>query len=393
MVWIIRKGRVIHMLKLDKHPYFKEYIDPESDVKSYFLTKKVAQLQQNFYFTDSSLTTDGKYLWIRCLNPPAQCQNLAVISMDEANPFIRNFPGAGCNRGLPSIIPGTHDVLFGEDLSIYRVNVEGDIQKVITLDKDFLNFRNPQKIMTHASLSCDGKYIILDIEMADKTYIATGNLQTGEFKVIHKFGRCYDHAMFSPNDPNLIMLDQDWWRDWHTGEYFGIDNRIWLMDIRGPRFESLLPNRWYGHDDSEIAHDFWSKDGKICWVDYAHGAFECDIDTREVTHVWKRPLCHCHTTADRQYWCGDETPYAWKERPCKVLFYDRESQKEIDIFSALPCPKVERNDNYHLDPHPSFTDDGEYIISTVTLLDGNADVAITPVRELIKKCRENGIRV
>ena len=83
------------MLDLKNHPYFTEYEDPKTGVKSYILTERVGYAQQHFYFTNTSLTPDGKYLWIRCINPPALVCNLAVVSLDPENPFIRNFPGAG----------------------------------------------------------------------------------------------------------------------------------------------------------------------------------------------------------------------------------------------------------------------------------------------------------
>lgn len=382
------------MLNLEKHPYFKEYIDPESGVKSYFLTEKVGALQQHFYFSECSLTDDGKYLWIRVSNPPAQFLHLAVVSMDPDNPFIRSFPAAGTAKGgCKAIFPGTTDAIFAEDSAIYRVTVEGKITKILELDPDFVKNRVVRRMFTHASISCDKKYIVLDMCIADIWYIGLGNLETGEVTILDSAGRCYDHAQFSPNKPDLFLIDQDWWRDWHSGEYMPIHNRIWLMNTEGTMFEPLLPQAWYGRDGSEICHDFWSKDGKLCWIDYRYGAFECDVDTREITHVWKRPTCHAHTTFDRQFWCADQTPYNWAKEPCKVLFYDRKTNKEIDIFSALPNPKTKRGGIYHLDPHPAFTTDDKYIISTVTLLDGSADVAITPVEPLIELCREKGTPV
>lgn len=380
------------MLDLARHPYFEEYIDEQSGVKSYILKKREGILQQHFYFINSSLTDDGKYLWIFCSFPPAKFRTLAVISMDSDNPFFRTIPAAGFSlRGsCPCIIPGTHDVLYGEEGILYRVNVDGEVTKVLELDAELINFRKVDHLMTHASLSADRKYIILDAWMDNKTYVATGNLETGEVKLIHKMGRYYDHAQFSPIHQDLFIIDQDWWRDSHTGEYFTFDNRIWLMDTKGTRFEPLLQKSWFKHDGTEVCHDFWSKDGLVCWTDYLNGVFECDVETREVTHVWKRPLCHSHTNADRSLWCADESPYKWTHTPCKVIFFDRKSGKDIDIFSAMPYPEIRSDRFYHIDPHPSFTNDGEYIISTTTVCDGNVDIAITPVKPLVELCREKG---
>ena len=93
------------MINLDKHPYFTKYTDPKSGVVSYVLTERVGSLQQHFYFSEKSVTNDGKYLWIRCANPPSWFQTLAVVSLDADNPFIRHFPHAGIFGGNPIITP------------------------------------------------------------------------------------------------------------------------------------------------------------------------------------------------------------------------------------------------------------------------------------------------
>ena len=166
------------------------------------------------------------------------------------------------------------------------------------------------------------------------------------------------------------------------------------MTADGKRMEPLIPTSFFEHDGSMLCHDFWALDGTLCYVDFNKGAFECDVNSREFIHVWKRPVCHAHTNYDRSLWVADQTPYEWENTPCRVIFYDRKTDKEIDVFSALPYPSMPmRNGCYHIDPHPAFSDDGEYIISTVTVNDGNVDVAITPVEPLLELCRKNGRKV
>jgi len=162
------------MIDLANHPYFKEYIDEKTGVKSYFLKEKVSQMHQHFYFCNTSLTFDSKYLWIRCLNAPAQIQSLAVVSLDTKEPFIRQFQGAGFSNlgNLPSIIPGTHDVIFAEGSSVYKVDIDGNIEELLTLSNDITRGRSVYKLFTHATLSCDKKLLAMDIMIADKTYMA-----------------------------------------------------------------------------------------------------------------------------------------------------------------------------------------------------------------------------
>ena len=82
------------MYDLSKHPYFTEYTDEKSGVKSYVLTERVAELQQQLYFTQQSVTPDGKYLWVVCSFPPAKYHSMALVSLDPENPFMRHFPHA-----------------------------------------------------------------------------------------------------------------------------------------------------------------------------------------------------------------------------------------------------------------------------------------------------------
>ncbi|MBQ8321688.1 MAG: hypothetical protein IJX92_04920 [Clostridia bacterium] len=381
------------MYDLSRHPYFTPYTDKKSGVTSYVLTERVGTLQKHFYFAQPSVTSDGKYLFVTCCNPPARYSTLALVSLDPDNPFIRHFPNASpdTNGSLPCIDPEGDGVYYGCYDTVWHLSLDGELKKVITLTPEFTHNRPVQRLFTHASISCDNKYIALDMQIGGIFYVALGDIKTGAIKLLNKLGNMHDHAMFSPKDPNLFLIDQDWWRDMHTGEYMPINQRIWLMNTEGTRFEPLMPKEFYGRSETESAHDYWSADGLVCWTDYFNGAFECDIETREVTHVWKRPLCHSHSSADRQMLVGDESPYKWKTTPCRTIFYDRATNKEIDIFSALPYPDVDRY--YHVDPHPQFCAGDSMIVSTTTVMDGRVDVAITPTAPLLEKCRKEGTEV
>lgn len=379
------------MFDLSRHPYFTEYIDPKSKVKSYVLTEKIAPLQQHFYFAQPSVTEDGKYLWLYCAYPPATYMVLAVVSLDPDNPFYRVFPHAARveDGGYPCITPEGDGVYFGAGNTLYKLDVEGNLTKILTVGNDILQNRKITRLFTHASISPDNKYIALDMIIGNKWYMAIGDIHTGEIKMLNKYGRCYDHAMFSPKDPNLILLDQDWWRDADTVEYFPINNRMWLLTTDGKSFQPALKNSFYWHDGTEIAHDYWSGDGHLCWADYPNGAYELDEETGQSVCVWKRPVCHSHCTHHREYFVADQSPYIWKNTPCRVLFFDRKTNKEVDIFSALPYLEILGNRWFHSDPHPQFCAKDSMVVATVTVF-GAITVAITDIEELKTKCQENG---
>ncbi len=189
---------------------------------------------------------------------------------------------------------------------------------------EFEKKRIPNRVLTHVSISKDRKMIALDTFSGDKSNVAVGYLETGEKKTFFRTAGIYNHAMFSPTENSLMLLEQDGWTDLYSDEHFVFLNRMWLLDVEKETFEAVIPNSWFAHG-SKIAHDFWALDGTLCYIDYDKGAYECDVKTGEHTHMWKRPVCHSHTNYDRSMWVADQTPYQWKDIPCRVIFYDRET--------------------------------------------------------------------
>ena len=381
------------MFDLSRHPYFEEHTDAKSGVKSHILKKRVAAIQQALYFIKmGGITTDGKYMWFRCIEPPSRMIRYAVLCLDPDAPSITVLNNVTKDTSLLSPIPDTHSALFAVHNKVYQTDTSGNVKEILKVSDELIHGRYIERISTHLSLNSTRELFTLDMNIGSKAYVAVGKYHTGEVKVIQKYERHYNHAQFSPTDPNLMIVDQDGHNDIITGERFNIEQRIWLMDVDGTRLEPVDPLNWYDHNNSSPNHDFWSQDGFVCWPDLRDDkVYEYNPQTREKTVAWKKRMCHCHTL-DRKLWVGDASPYEWNEKPCKVIFFDRESGREIDIFSSLPAPICDRG-VYHLDPHPSFSPDGNFIVSTTTVNGGNPEIAITPVDSLLKKCRESGRKI
>jgi hypothetical protein len=315
-----------------------------------------------------------------------------VLSLDPDNPFIHHFPTTEFTSASPMVAPEGDAVYFssGGDIgfgtqgtSIWRMKIGEEPKRVCTLDVKFINRRTVTRLATHLTMSADKRYFLVDGAFIGHWFIGIADIQTGEIKILKEFKNHYNHAQFSPIDPNLFLLAQDWWFDQTSGEVFFLDNRIWLMNTDNTIFEPLRPMDYYGHG-TESTHEWWSKDGLICWIDYKKGAFECDVKTRKTTNVWQEPLCHGHCNNDRTLWVADQSPYFWRgtpSRPCEVKFLNRASGKIIDIVTAMPKPNQPR-DAYHIDPHPQFSPQNNWIVYTTTVR-GQVDVALTPVKQLV----------
>ncbi len=367
---------------LDRHPYFERVVDPASGVPSYILIKHVAPIQQTFYFTNACVSRDEKWLWFYAAFPPSLYRTLGLVSLDPDHPVIRYFQNAEYSGGSPMIAPDGNGIYYTLGFSIYHMNNEGDINLVASLDEKWINNRPVGGISTHLTLSADGRYLLLDGQVGHLWFVGTAEIATGKVRILKEFAGHHNHSQFSPVDPDLFLICEDWWRDRATGQYMPIDHRIWLMDIHQTRYEPLRPKDWFWHG-TEASHEWWSQEGKICWVDYKAGAYECDINIGEAVNVWPGPLCHAHCNADASLWCADQTPYEWDQRPCDVRLFERATGRVLNIAS-LPkpaiCPAQPRL--YHPDPHPQFSPRGTWVVYTTTVR-GSLDVALCPVAEAL----------
>ena len=368
------------MHDLSKHPYFEPWQDPITGVESFVLTERAAPVQQSFYFTNSSVSADEQWLWFYAAFPPNRQRALAVVCLDPANPVIEYYPQAGFSAASPMVAPEGNAAYFCMSNGVYKLDLTGEVQTICTVPDDYIGHRQFNRIATHLTMSADSKYFLLDGDLGNLWWVGAGDIETGEVRVLREFGLHHNHAQFSPTDPDLFLIPQDWWKDKVTGQHFRMNHRLWLMNVGQTRFEPVCPKDWYDAN-ARASHEWWSKDGMVCWNDYTKGTHECDPYTLEVTHVWKRELCHAHCSADRRYWCADESPYKWATQPVEILFYDRQTQLETAIVSAMPEPPIHRN-TYHLDPHPQFSPADSWVVYTTTVR-GAVDVALSPVQGLI----------
>ena len=298
----------------------------------------------------------------------------------SGQPVYPSFSAVGVSRRYTDGHPEGDAAYFCSRSSVWRIDKEGQTEVLCTLSEEFIDNRQLHKLATHLSTSADGRYFLLDGILGNQWFVGLGDPKTGEVEIIKELGRQHNHGLFSPHDPELFLIAQDHWRDRITGRFLPYDHRIWLMDIHNSRFEPLRPADYHEHV-TNASHEWWSTDGKICWIDYETGAYECDVETREMTNVWPGALCHGHCDRERKYWCADESPYKWDDKPCEVRFLDRSSGKVVNIVSSMAPPPYPRR-WYHTDPHPQFSP-GDTWIDYTTTVRGQIDVAIVPVEGVL----------
>lgn len=367
---------------LASHPYFTPWTDPVSNVVSYILTERVAPVQMVIYFVNPCISNDEKWLWFACGYPPSPLRRLGVVSLDPNNLFIRVFQEATFQFSSPLISDSGDACMFCSENSVYEVNIRGEVRKIVELPAEFLNNRVINRVATHLTKSADNKYLLLDSAFAaDRWFVALGEIATGKVEILKEWTHHMNHGQFSPVDPDLFIISQDLWNDQISGQQYMFDKRIWLMDTRRTIYEPIRPKDWFQHG-TDTCHEWWDRQGRVCWVDYKRGLFRMDLKTQTLEHMWERPLCHGHCDPTGQYWCCDDFPYRWAQKPVEVAFYDSATRREVKIATALPKPDLPRRP-FHVDPHPHFSPKGTYV-AYMTTVHNRLDVALTPVASLLK---------
>ena len=366
---------------LDQHPLFTRWEDPESGVVNYVLSERLAPIQRALYFATPSISSDGKWLWFVTIFPPSSYSLMAVVSLDPDNPQIRSFPHAACSHN-PLVTGEGGAVYVPINRSIYRLDPEGNMNLVFEMPPEILEKRRLFRLVTDLTMSCDGKYLLLDSWIGERTLISVVELATGELTPIKWLDRDLHHSQFSLHDPTLFMLGESPWMHPITGVKTPIDRRMWVMNVAGDLCEPIFDDLHFGKN-CWTCHEWWTPDGRVQWCDYETGIFEADLETRERQLIWKHPMIHGQTDPTGRFICGDHDPYKWHfDRPCGVYMYDRETGKDIALASTMPLPTAETDGSslkgFHLDPHPHFSPDSRYVVFTGTV-SGRTDVMLASV--------------
>lgn len=370
------------------HACFEPWTDPQSGVTSYLLSTQVAPQQQSFYFTNASLSSDGRWLWFYVSFPPNPVRTLGRVdlwSTECAEDAITYFPRSGFDSASPMVAPAGEEpgCFFTQGPSIYfqpaQASPDDAPNVVFTLPAHYIAKRRLNRLATHLTLNADGRYFLLDGEVGNHWFVGLAHRVSGEFQLIREFANHHNHAQFHPTIPDRFLIAHDHTYDPVTGRRLHFDLRTWLMDTADTVYRPLNPQR-YCKPYVGLAHEWWLQDGRLAYVDYLHGLFFTDPDTGETEHVWQRSLCHAHADRTAKRFVADQSPYQWDEEPCTVLFYDRITGVERAIVSAMPKPPDGR-DPYHIDPHPQFCADGRWIVYTTTVR-GRVEVALCDVRSI-----------
>ena len=351
----------------------------QSGVTIYVLNRKVAPVQQSFYFTNDGMSADGRYLWFYCAFPPSgsadQGRTLGVV--DFVDHAVRHFPETQFTDASPYVDHATGDAYWGMGAHLWRRSPasNGHVEHINALPDAIIGARAVPTLATHLTRSADGKAFFADARIGLQYVFGSLPVDGSPWQEWMRFDRYHNHAQFSPTDPDTVLFAQEMHDDPLTGLTFPITNRLWLMR-RGEIPRAILKEpRW-------VSHEWWDANGRHVWCVWENETWRVDIETGEEERIaFPRRCWHSHSSRDGQMIVGDSNSGFRRGCPSTLHFMNRHTGRVITLVE-----NPERSDytgrTYHIDPHPRFCCADQYIVFTTTIL-GDVDVAIIPVSELV----------
>ncbi|MDR1279719.1 MAG: oligogalacturonate lyase family protein [Opitutaceae bacterium] len=398
---------------------FQSWKDPVSGVESFLLETRVAPFRQSFYFVNPGMSADGRFCWFYCAFPPAGSAGLgrSLAVADLVNGTVHHFPETMFSDASPMVDPLSGEVYWCSGLEVWKRSPFPDTKPSLAgrFPEKLARNRGPQKLATHLTFSADRRALNLDAAFYSEWFIGHIPLDGGEFVLWEKFDRAMDHAQFSPVDPDVQLIAEDFWVEPRTGEIRYIRNRMWLIrrgglampifpepqasvvpNVRGPNPHLVNDTASVVTDERSMhGHEWWSADGRhVCFVHYHRGVFRVDVSSLPPLppgsplppfpapeRLWASDtVSHAHMSADGRWLVADCVPGAhtgiWH-----VVFVNLETGREAEIVSHSEYPP-ESLRRYHVHPHPQFCAQDRYVCYT-TFVRGQVDVALCDVEQLV----------
>lgn len=367
---------------------FSRWTNPSNGVASFVLTKRIAPVQQSFYYTHPSFSNDGRFLWLRVGYPPRggmhSVQTLAVADLKTGE--VRAYQETQFPAESVMVDPLTAEVYWTNQFDVWkRGPLPGDDAVHVGRFPQSLAEGRLALLATHPTFSADRRTLNIDArfirnDCTPVCFIGELPLDGAPFELWKKVeGQYLDHGLFSPVDRNLQLVAHEFWQDAaRAGRVCDGSipyHRIWLAR-RGEPIEPLLKE-----PVSHSGHEWWSADGQhIYYLHYGVGVRKVSLATREEILVWPGHLSHAHCDRTGRYFVADRMDEPGNP-DCHVLFHDTVTGKSVDIVNRGPLA-AHLTRCTHLHPHPQFCLNDRYVCYTTTVHD-RVDVALAPVADLI----------
>ena len=369
------------MIDLVNSKLFTPWKNPETGVTLYLLTHKVVPVQEAFYFSNESMSRDGRYLWFYCAFPPsgtaAQGRTLGVVDFETQE--VRHFPETHFNHASPFVDPANGEVTWGMGAGLWRRGPgAGDtVEEVNSLPAEIIGARPVSRIATHLTRTADKSAFFIDAQIGLQFVFGMLPVDGGDFQPWYRFERNYNHAQISPTDANLVLFAQENHPDPITGLTFPIVNRMWTLRP-GEAPQPVLK------EPRKVTHEWWDPDGQHAWCVWGNETWKVNVFTHEEEKILFPHHCwHSHSSQAGEYIIGDSNTRFYRGCPSSVHFLNRTTHQLVKLVDNPEMPNYTGR-NYHIDPHPRFCCGDQYVVFTTTLR-GVVDLVVARTADLIQR--------
>ncbi|HSI84121.1 MAG TPA: hypothetical protein VK970_10090 [Candidatus Methylacidiphilales bacterium] len=361
---------------------FTRWRNPASGVESLILSERLAPVQKSLYYINRSFTNDGRYLWVSCMFVPkgGRLVNPVYGVVDFERDEFRLCHETQ-SPATAAVDLSTGELYWINGLDIWKRGPlpEDEPIKVNRIPLEISRHRYPEQIATHMTFSADGKSLNLDARFFRECYIGEIPLDGSPVRVWEQLPGVYNHAQFSPTDPNMILFANEYWQQNTDIPFDGSRryHRMWVIR-RGEGARPVL-NEPVTHS----GHEWWDADGRHVWyLHYGIGVKKVVVATGEETLVWSGNYSHSHSDRASRYLVSDAMADPVIS-DCHVVFYNNATGKTVEVVNRPPLdPKLVQCG--HLHPHPQFCMNDRYICHTTTVHD-RVDIALVPTDQLMER--------
>jgi len=371
---------------------FRKHVEASSGVVSYILEARIAANQQSLYFTQKSMTEDGRFIVFDVSGGERGSRKsfaLADLLKEELRPLeIRG--------SIPFLDTESAVLYWFESDGLYRLNL-----REASPEKEKLCEIPPQltaegacvlSCATHVTLTPDRSKAFMDARVDDRFIQGMLDIKTGRFEKWGEESVCVNHGQVNPVNARIALCAHETrWTDTDKVEHRirnidGVYPRLLLVEPDGKR--RIVPPM-----NNYATHERWADDGQGFYycsgTGKEFGVIYCDLATGRQRRVAPVRAAHATMTRDRRYFTYDCSVGPWY-RGCswQVGFYNASTKKEVFLYAERPAFNTKDNPSkLHPDPHPQFVCEDKYIVCTINRGDGRMDLSVTPVAPLVEATR------
>lgn len=373
--------------------HFEERIDPKSKMVGYVLKTRLGFHQQSLYFTQKSLTDDGRFLCFEVSDDDTRYyKRMAIVDFETDEVMFLNGIVRQTDNEMAYLDVQNDELWYLSNGAFYKRELLKDPQKPVLIcpvPAELTDRGRVSRMFTHLTLNAAKTKAFFDVRYADDTMVqGVMDFTTGHFTPWSECRDvCINHASIHPTDDRLGLCAQESSLTTREGKTFPIRN---ISDGVYPRLQLVRPGVREVIQPltggGGATHETWAEDGRgflyvSCGVNYH------DLATDHQERLTSLYAAHANMTKDNRYLVFDRQAFdddAYRGCSFNVFFWNRETGKYVFVYREGPALNDRDHPNHlHPDAHPTFGGADQYIVASLNDDQRRINIFVAPVAPLI----------